>query len=96
LRLQGRYSTSADSDRLDFNIARNNWQLNISRAQESSGSDMSVHIGYALPLGRSKDNTESCAGRPGAPGFEPIVDAAMKRPRQFPREPLIKIDNSFE
>jgi hypothetical protein len=90
VRLQGRYRSSADADRVDVNIARHNWQFNISRAQESSGSDIAFHIGYSLPLGTSGRNTPDCGGRPRAPSLEPIVDAAMRRPSQFPHEPLIR------
>jgi hypothetical protein len=81
--------------RLDFNIAKNNWHINISRAQESNGSDTAVQIGYVLALSRSRNSTGNCSHRPdSAPSFEPLIDAAIKRPHQFPREPLAKADTS--
>jgi len=91
LRLQGGYRTSSQSDQVDLNIARNNWQLNISRAQEGGGSDTSVRVGYAIPLSGSNRGSTSttCSSGPDkkAP-FESIVDTATKRPRYFSQEPL--------
>lgn len=89
LRLRGGYSASPQSDQVDLNIARNNWQINISRAQASGDSNTSVHLGYAIPLGISGNRSDNCGSAPeGAPAFESIVDAATRRPRHFPYEPL--------
>jgi hypothetical protein len=94
-RLQGRYSTNANADRLDLNLAKNSWSVNLSRALDGGDGDTSVYIGYAIALGKARGGARECgASFEKAPAFEPIVDATIARPPQFPREPLSRIDGA--
>lgn len=87
VRLQGGYTASSDNDRLDLNLARRNWNINLSRDQ--GGSNTALMIGYTVPLGVHASRGSKCgSGVDGAPSFESIVDASVKRPAQLPREPL--------
>lgn len=89
-RLQGSYTTSMDADRLDLGIAKNNWNINLSRALDSGTRDTAIQIGYVVPLGRSSHRARDCgANLESLRLFEPIVDTAIKRPQQFPSEPLV-------
>ncbi|MGH8807838.1 MAG: hypothetical protein ACREX0_08170 [Noviherbaspirillum sp.] len=89
VRLHGGYSSSPDTDRIDLRLSRKNWNLQLSRQQGSSNSDTAIRIGYTLPLDRAEYRRYGCSGKPyHAPNFEPLVDAAAKRPQQVPREPL--------
>lgn len=93
VQLQAGYSMATDSERMDVGLARNNWNLALSHLQSGSGSDMSLRIGYALPLGGKPADAKRCRVRLASqPFFEPIVDASVKRPQQFPRSPLLSID----
>jgi hypothetical protein len=90
-RLQGSFSTSTDSDRIDFSIARDGWNINFSRALDNGAGDTAVHIAYVLPLVGSRSGTADCGSTlENVPAFGPIVDTAIKRPQQFPRAPLAK------
>lgn len=93
MRVHGSYSAGRDSDRVELQLAQNNWQLQLSRQQEGADSDTAIQIGYTLPLGRTKYQRQNCGPTlQSTPSFEPIVDAATTRPQQFPREPLVVID----
>jgi hypothetical protein len=90
VRLQGGYSGNASSDRLDLGLSRKNWNLQLSRQQGSASSDTAIRIGYTLVMDRAEFlRREGCRGKPYNPAiFEPLVNAAVKRPDQFPRDPL--------
>lgn len=86
---QGRYSATANSDRLDLKLAKNRWSINLWRAVDSGSRDTAVQVGYAIPLGRSRGGSSDCgARRATARAFGPLVDATVARPNQLPREPL--------
>lgn len=91
MRVQGRYSTGSDAERLDLNLARNKWSINLSREQ-GMDNNSAIMIGYTVPLGTRGTQSmhdDACSGRPsGAPAFEPIIDASMARPTQLPSAPL--------
>lgn len=88
VRLQGGYTASSDYDRLDLNLARHHWNINLSRDQ--GGSNTALMIGYTVPLGVHASRGSKCGnGVDGVPSFESIVDASVRRPAQLPREPLI-------
>lgn len=88
MRVQGRYSTGSDAERLDLNLARNKWSINLSREQ-GMDNNSAIMIGYTMPLGTHGMHDDTCPGRPsGAPAFEPIIDASMARPTQLPSTPL--------
>jgi hypothetical protein len=90
VRLQGRYSAGTETGRLDLNVARNNWSVNLSREQAGGGDNTAVMVGYTLPLGVKPGRSATCSGSTGgAPAFEPIVDASLARPAQLPRAPLL-------
>lgn len=93
MRVQGGYSVSEDFDRIDLKLYRHNWNVRLSREQEGNHIDTAVHVGYAIPLGRPSRRAENCSSAPErAPSFEPIVNATMKRPQQFPRGPLAIVE----
>lgn len=90
-RVQGSYTTNVDSDRLDLGIAKNNWNINLSRALDSGARDTEIQIGYVLPLGRLSHRDRDCGSNlENINLFEPIVDTTIKRPQQFPSELLVK------
>jgi hypothetical protein len=91
VRVQGRYSASAGSDRVDFNVARRSWNVNLSRATD--GGDTAIRLGYAIPLGGPSVRSECIREPESTARFDPIIDATMKRPVQFPREPLARIES---
>lgn len=89
-RIQGSFSASAYSDRVDVGVARNRWNINLSRAMDGASSDVSVRVGYAIPLGRVGYVPRDCgAHMDNPPGFAPIVDTATARPNRIPKEPLV-------
>lgn len=88
VRLQGGVSTSTDIDRLDLNIARNNWSVNLSHEQQGNNDSTAIRFGYTIPLGTRPSRSATCSGQEGLPSFEPIVDASVARPPQLPGEPL--------
>lgn len=89
IRVQGGVSSSTDSGRLDLNIARNNWSVNLSREQWGDADNTAIRIGYALPLGTRPTRSPTCGGATeGAPSFEPIVETSVTRPALLPHEPL--------
>lgn len=90
-RVQGTYTTNVDADRLDLGIAKNNWNINLSRALDSDTRDTAIQIGYVVPLGRSSQGDRDCGSSlENVRLFEPIVDTTIKRPQQFPSEPLVR------
>lgn len=90
VRLQGRVSTSTDSGRLDLNIARNNWSINLSREQNGEDANLAILFGYTVPLGTRPSHGSTCNNTTQkVPAFEPIVDASVTRPVQLPSEPLL-------
>jgi hypothetical protein len=91
-RLQGRYSSAADADRLDLSLAKNNWSVGLSRAFDSSNRNTALQIAYAIPLGRSRAGSGDCGAKLAKPRvFESLVDATTARPRQLPRQPLAEV-----
>jgi hypothetical protein len=88
VRFQGHYSASADTDRLDVKLSRNNWSVNLSHEQGGS-NDNAIMIRYALPLD-TRARRNHCAGNPaGAPTFESLVNASVSRPPRLSGEPLL-------
>ncbi|RJF97615.1 hypothetical protein [Noviherbaspirillum saxi] len=87
VQVHGGYSSSADVDRLDLTVARDKWNIQLSRALHDNGADTAVRIGYLIPLGQSQFARRNC-GAIGAPTFEPIVNATMKRPLALPGQPM--------
>ena len=93
LRFQSGYSMAPDAERLDLKLARHSWNVRLSHAQDGSNSDTAIRVGYTIALGRSPHRRADCEGNlNNAPAFEPIVDAAVARPQQFPRQPLAVIE----
>ncbi len=92
-RFQGGFSADDNADRFDLNLTRDNWNLKLSREQNGGTNANSVQIAYALPLDGKRSAPVVCASKPEpAPSFERLVDAAVSRPAQFPREPLAIVD----
>jgi hypothetical protein len=88
-RFQGRYSTTANFNRLDLKLAKNSWSVNLSQALDSDSRDTAIQVGYAIPMGRSRSGSGDCGSRLAtARAFEPLVDATVARPDQLPRAPL--------
>lgn len=88
-RVQGGFSTGPESGRVDLNIARNNWSLNLSRERAGDSDNTAIRLGYTIPLGARPSRSGRCAGMTEkSPGFEPIVDASVARPPQLPSELL--------
>lgn len=96
MRLQGRFSTSTSSDRVDLQVAHEKWQLNLSRAMANGGGSTAVYLGYAIPLDGGIVRDESCGARLANAGvsrsFGSLVDAASARPASFPRGALTSMD----
>lgn len=89
IRLQGGVTAGTGNGRLDLNIARNNWNINVSREQLGDMASTAVRIGYLLPLGRQPSRSSTCSGTGDVtPTFEPIVDSSASRPAQLPAEPI--------
>lgn len=92
-RLQGRYSSNPNADRLDLSLAKDSWSIDLSRALDENGGDMSVRIGYAIALGKRGGAARECGAEMESPRpLKALVDAAIARPYQLPREPLSRID----
>lgn len=96
VRLQGRFSAGEESGRLELGVARNNWDVGISRSQYADSSDMAVHVGYRIPLGKSRSHPRSCSHeleseRP----FDAMVDVATRRPTQLPQAPITAGDSAL-
>lgn len=90
VRVQGGVSTGPDEGRVDVNIARNNWSLNLSREQYGDADNTAIRIGYSLPLGTKPSRSSTCGGTiESVPALEPIVDTSSSRPAQLPDEPLL-------
>ena len=80
VRFQGHYSASADTDRLDVKLSRNNWSVNLSHEQGGS-NDNAIMIRYSLPLDTRSARRNQCAGNPaGTPAFESLVNTSVSRP----------------
>lgn len=89
MRVQGGYSASSDFDRLDLKLTKNNWNIRVSRELDAGVSDTAIHFGYMLPLGTRGSEARDCGNhQDNAPSFEPIMDAAIKRPQQLLLDPL--------
>lgn len=97
INLQGGYSTNEETSQLDLKLARNKWYVNMSRTQGGSdGNDTSIGVGYTLPLGRAPIDNGKCASQtPDSGGFTPLIHSTVKRPEQFPTEPLTA-DNTID
>lgn len=90
-RLSGGYSTADNTaGSLNLKLAQNNWSINVSRSQGNNGKDTAVQIGYTIPLGKWQQTDRNCGNNLSAPTFTPMVDSTIKRPDQFPREPVAK------
>jgi hypothetical protein len=89
MQLQGGYSSSEDSNRLDLSVGRDRWHVSVSRVEAFASNDTTVGIGYTLPLGSTRNGGANCALHPKARTFEPVIDTTVSRPEQFPRDPLI-------
>jgi hypothetical protein len=88
-RLQGRYSSTENFNRLDLKLAKNRWSVNLSQALDSDSRDTAIQVAYAIPLGRSRGGSRDCGSRLAtARAFEPLVDATVAWPDQLPRAPL--------
>lgn len=89
VRVQGGVSSGPDSGKLDLNIARNNWSVNLSREHPGDADSTAIRIGFALPLDTRPTRSPTCGGATeGAPSFEPIVETSVTRPALLPKEPL--------
>ncbi|HZW20336.1 hypothetical protein [Noviherbaspirillum sp.] len=90
LQLHGGYSAGSDAGRLDLGLAKDNWSLRLSQDFHDADQDTLLQFSISIPLGGKVEESGTClAQREAAPSFAPIVDAALQRPLQFPREPLI-------
>jgi len=90
LQLHGGYSAGSDAGRLDLGLAKDNWSLRLSQDFNDADQDTLLQLSISIPLGGKVGESGTClAQREVAPSFAPIVDAALQRPLQFPREPLI-------
>lgn len=88
LRLQGRYGAGASAERLDLGLTGGGWSISLAR-DAGSTEGMSVHAGYAIPLGRRvARHCDTAAASP----FAPLVEAVARRPAQLPRSPLSALD----
>lgn len=88
-RVQGGFSAGPESGRVDLNIARNQWSINLSREQIGDSDNTAIRLGYTIPLGARPSQGNRCAATmEKSPGFEAIVDASVARPPQLPSEPL--------
>jgi hypothetical protein len=87
VQVHGGYSASTDFDRMDLTVARDKWNIQLSREINDSGANTALRVGYRIPLGQSKMTRRTC-GAIGAPNFEPIVNATMKRPPALPEQPM--------
>lgn len=88
MRLQGGYSSSQDSNRLDLSVGHDRWHVSVSRVEALASNDTTVGIGYTLPLGSSGNSGADCTLHPKVRTFEPVIDTTVSRPEQFPRDPL--------
>src|SRR5690606_18666528 len=93
MQLHGRYSATDDASQFDLSISKDRWNVNLSRL-EGSDSSPAIHIGYRIPLDGGNRRARDCGSSSydAPPAFEPIVDAAMTRPHQFPRSALAITD----
>lgn len=87
LQLHGGYTSTSSAERFDLTLTRDRWNLHFIREQNSAGDNTSMRIGYVVPLGRQTNTKRQC-GSVGAPRFDSIVNATMKRPAQLPAEPI--------
>lgn len=93
VRLHGRLSAGAQSGRLELGLARKRWNIGVARTEDNNGGDMSVRVGYRIPLGGARSNPRSCkpeleTTRP----FRPMVDVVKARPEQLPQVPITEGD----
>ncbi|WP_151635451.1 hypothetical protein [Noviherbaspirillum aerium] len=87
LQLHGGYTSTSSAERFDLTLTRDKWNLHFIREQHDGGASTSMRIGYVVPLGRHQNTKRQC-GSVGAPRFDSIVNATMKRPAQLPAEPM--------
>lgn len=92
VRVQGGYSAEQNADRIDIGVGRKSWNLSLSRSLDGDDDTTSIQIGYAITFNGKPLNRDCGIARQTAKAFEPLVDATVKRPMQFPRSPLVKID----
>ena len=93
LQLHGGYSAGSDAGRLDLGLAKDNWSVRLSQDFNDADQDTLFQLSISIPLGEKVEESGTClAQREAAPSFAPIVDAALQRPMQFPREPLVVTD----
>jgi hypothetical protein len=96
IRLRGGVSTSARSRRLELRLARKNWNVGIAQSHDGAARDMSAQVAYRIPLGGRRGHAHSCSGRlENLRPFEPIVNAAVKRPHQLPQVPITEGDSAI-
>lgn len=87
------YSVGGDAGRLDLGLAKDNWNVSLSQDFNDTDSGTALYLSYKIPLGGRMRSDRTCATyADGAPPFSPIVDAALQRPQQFPREPIAVIE----
>ena len=92
MRLRGGYNASRDEGRLDLSLAKDNWSVKLSQAFNDFGHDTALQFSVNIPLdGKVSPSTGCGMQREPAPSFAPIVEAALQRPQQFPREPITAI-----
>ena len=88
----GQYSTSQDSARVGVGLAMNNWNIGMTHSQNADSAEHSVELHYRLPLGSTSG--KSCnRGKGSRRSFQPLMDAAVRRPREFPSGPLVRMDS---
>lgn len=87
LQLHGGYASTSSSERFDLTLTRDRWNLQVVREQNDGAGSTAMRIGYSVPLGQ-RPNTRRQCGSVGAPRFDSIVNATMKRPAQLPAEPM--------
>lgn len=91
--LTGQYNASQDSARASVGLAMNNWTIGMTRFLEGDGVQHAVELHYRLPLGAASG--KSCHRRNDSERlFQPLMDAAVGRPREFPSEPLVRVDSA--
>jgi hypothetical protein len=89
MQLQGGYSSSDESSRIDLGLNRDRWHINVSHIQAVGSNGTAVNLGYTLPLGGSPNSAATCALQPdNGRSAASIIDTTVSRPAQFPQQPL--------
>jgi hypothetical protein len=81
------FTAGSDAGQLELRMSQGSWSVQAWQDLGSSGAP-SLQIAYSKTLGGAASRDAGCSRQPHRQQFEPMIDAAARRPEQFINEPL--------